>query len=159
MANMRETGLEVPVKLYILCSLFLCLSHASDTLKPGENLYNNETLVSAGGVFELGFFASREMRNQYLGIWFKKDKTKKAVWVANQDIPLIASSGVLTIRQDGNLVISDARLQPIIVNCGSLATSNNTSATLLDSGNLILMQGKVVVWQSFHYPTDTFLPE
>eukprot|EP00257_Ricinus_communis_P026666 XP_025014080.1 receptor-like serine/threonine-protein kinase SD1-8 isoform X1 [Ricinus communis] len=158
MSKMRDTGLEFPVKLYMLCGLSFCLSHALETLRPIEKLYNNETLVSAGEVFELGFFASSEMSNHYLGIWFKKDKTKKAVWVANRDNPLIDSSGFLKIWSDGNMMMSDSRMQPIMVNIGFSATSSNTSATLLDSGNLILMQGEKIVWQSFDSPTDTFLP-
>lgn len=159
MFNMREhTGLQFSVMLNLLWCLFMSLSHALDTLKPGETLYSNETVASASGVFELGFFGSGGLSNHYLGIWFKKDKTKKAVWVANRDSPLIGSSGVLTIRQDGNMVISDIRLSDIIVNTGSVATSSNTSAILDDSGNLILMEGERIIWQSFDYPTDTFLP-
>ncbi|XP_050235469.1 G-type lectin S-receptor-like serine/threonine-protein kinase CES101 isoform X2 [Mercurialis annua] len=162
---MRDTCLKFPVKLYFLCStLFLCLSLAidSDTLKPGDILYNNETLVSKSGIFELGFFTSTEtMSNHYLGIWFKNDKRKKPVWVSNRDSPLTTFSEFLTIRKsDGNLVMSDTtRQQPApIVNLASLATSSNTTATLLDSGNLILkLNGEIIIWQSFDYPTDTFL--
>ncbi|TXG67186.1 hypothetical protein EZV62_008461 [Acer yangbiense] len=37
--------------------------------------------------------------------------------------------------------------------------SNATNTTLLDSGNLILLdQHSQVLWQSFDYPTDTLLP-
>ncbi|XP_060672906.1 G-type lectin S-receptor-like serine/threonine-protein kinase CES101 isoform X2 [Ziziphus jujuba] len=54
--------------------------------------------------------------------------------------------------------MSDARTISIIVNAGAVATSNKTSAKLLDSGNLILMDGQKTIWQSFDYPTDTFLP-
>ncbi|GMN73468.1 hypothetical protein TIFTF001_056106 [Ficus carica] len=42
------------------------------------------------------------------------------------------------------------------------AATYNTSAVLLDSGNLVLHQpspdGFSVLWQSFEYPTDTLLP-
>ncbi len=146
------------VCLGIFSCFFAYLSHAVDTLRPGENLYDTETLVSASGVFELGFFGSIESSNEYLGIWFKNDRNKKPVWVANRDTPLLDSPGVLSIRYDGNLVISGRGPIPRIVNCGQLATSNNTSAKILDSGNLILMEGAKIIWQSFQYPTDTFLP-
>ncbi|WCJ29691.1 G-type lectin S-receptor-like serine/threonine-protein kinase B120 [Euphorbia peplus] len=156
---MGETGLRLHLNLiYGLCSLFLYSASASDSLKPGQQLHNNETLVSAGGIFELGFFASTELSNHFLGVWFRNDKNKKAVWVCNRDNPLIDSSGVLKIRQDGNLEMSDRRMDPIMVNQGSVATSNNTIVTLLDSGNLILKQEEMIIWQSFEYPTDTFLP-
>ncbi|TXG67197.1 hypothetical protein EZV62_008472 [Acer yangbiense] len=39
------------------------------------------------------------------------------------------------------------------------SSSNTTNATLLDSGNLILINNNSqVLWQSFDYPTDTLLP-
>lgn len=143
----------------------MCLSHASDSLRHRQYLYRNETLVSTGGVFELGFFSSHASPNGYLGIWFKNDKNQKPVWVANKDSPLMdfpgvpGSSGVfLTIRYDGNMVISDRRNIPFILNYGALASSNNTRAIIRDSGNLILMEGEEILWQSFYYPTDTFLP-
>ncbi|KAM3761909.1 hypothetical protein ACB098_01G303600 [Castanea mollissima] len=146
------------VSLGIFFCFFVCLSHALDTLRPGENLYGTETLVSASGVFELGFFGSSEPSNEYLGIWFTNDKNKKAIWVSNTDAPLLGSPAILSIRYDGNLVISGRGPIPRIVNYGQLATSSNTSAKILDSGNLILMEGEKIIWQSFHYPTDTFLP-
>ncbi|XP_057485503.1 G-type lectin S-receptor-like serine/threonine-protein kinase B120 isoform X3 [Actinidia eriantha] len=107
-----------------------------------------------------GFFGTGgSASNHYLGIWFKNDKYKKPVWVANRDNPILDDSGILTIRYDGNLVVTDIRLIPIIVNYGLLATSGNTTAKLLDSGNLILVEeDESTVWQSFDYPTDTFLP-
>lgn len=121
-------------------------------------MYGTETLVIASGMFELGFFGSSESSNEYFGIWFTNDMNKKAIWVSNTDAPLLGSPGVLSIRYDGNLVISGRGLIPRIVNYGQLATSSNTSAKILDSGNLILMEGEKIIWQSFHYPTDTFLP-
>ncbi|GAV72854.1 LOW QUALITY PROTEIN: B_lectin domain-containing protein/Pkinase_Tyr domain-containing protein, partial [Cephalotus follicularis] len=144
--------------LTVLCCFSFFPSLASDTLIPGQSLDNGETLVSAGGVFELGFFASGINNNNYLGIWVKNDPNKKPVWVANRDNPIFFSSGVLSIRYDGNLVITDARLTTILVNIGNLATSNNTIAKILDSGNLLLLDGEEIVWQSFDYPTDTILP-
>ena len=142
------------------CCFLLSLSQAKDTLKPGEDLREAKTLVSSNGVFELGFFSSSSSSssNYYLGIWFKNDPTKKPVWVANRENPILDSSGVLSIRYDGNLVIVDRRQIPIIVNSGMLATTRNTSSTLIDSGNLRLEDGDNIVWQSFDYPSDTLLP-
>lgn len=137
---------------------FWGLSKASDTLKPGEVLKDEDTLVSAGKVFELGFFKSGESNYCYLGIWFRNDRKKKAVWVANRENPLLGSSLTLFIRSDGNMVMVDLREIPIIVNYGMFATSSNTSAKLLDSGNLVLTEGGTIAWQSFDFPSDTFLP-
>ncbi|CAN7011136.1 unnamed protein product [Brassica rapa subsp. trilocularis] len=66
---------------------------------------SNRTLVSHGGVFELGFFKPSALPRWYLGIWYKKlvsDKTY--AWVANRDNPLSTSSGTLKISGN-NLVL------------------------------------------------------
>ncbi|XP_058203053.1 S-locus-specific glycoprotein S13-like [Rhododendron vialii] len=148
------------------CFLFLIfffvflfgLSHALDSISLNAILRDNETLVSTGGVFELGFFSDPFTGNRYMGIWFKDDPRKRPVWVANRDNPLINSTCFLQIRYDGNLILIDRRLVPVIVNSGALSTSPNTTATLLDTGNFVLQVGAKMVWQSFDYPTDTYLP-
>ncbi|KAG6723882.1 hypothetical protein I3842_03G229300 [Carya illinoinensis] len=157
MANRATCSLTIQI---FHCCFLLWLCQARDTLKPGENLGENETLVSSNGVFELGFFSSggTSSSSHYLGIWFKNDPNKKPVWVANRESPLLSSPGILSIRYDGNMVITDRKLIPIIVNAGMLAPSSKTIATLLDSGNLLLKEGDSIVWQSFDYPSDTLLP-
>lgn len=150
------------MSVWSACFIFLAfsvwLSDAKDTIRPNEVLRENETLVSAGGVFELGFFQDAVSGYVFLGIWFKDIGNKKPVWVANRDIPLEHLYASFQIRYDGNLIVIDRRQAPTIVNYGILATSPNTSATLLDTGNLILQQGDEIIWQSFDFPTDTYLP-
>ncbi|XP_030550005.2 G-type lectin S-receptor-like serine/threonine-protein kinase SD1-13 isoform X1 [Rhodamnia argentea] len=148
------------VLLMIFFSCLLRPSEATDILVPGQDLRDNKTLVSSNKVFELGFFntGGSSSSNYYLGIWFRDDPYKKPVWVANREYPLIDSSGVLSIRYDGNLVISDKRRIQYLVNAVMLSPSNSTSSILLDSGNFVLMEGISTVWESFYYPTDTFLP-
>ncbi|XP_030548284.1 G-type lectin S-receptor-like serine/threonine-protein kinase CES101 [Rhodamnia argentea] len=141
----------------LLALLFGSSLGAMDTITPKGLLTSNNTLVSRAGVFELGFFNDSSSGIYYLGIWFKADPNRRAVWV-NRENPMIDSSCTLQVRYDGNLVLMDMRQTPMIVNSGSLTTSANTSATLLDSGNFVLKQGGAVIWQSFDYPTDTFLP-
>ncbi|KAI7988837.1 G-type lectin S-receptor-like serine/threonine-protein kinase [Camellia lanceoleosa] len=51
---------------------------------------------------------------------------------------------------NGTFITINAEEQPV--------PSNDTSATLLDTGNLVLRAGKHIVWQSFDYPSDTWLP-
>ncbi|KAF8031243.1 hypothetical protein BT93_D0447 [Corymbia citriodora subsp. variegata] len=142
-------------------SLFLSVT-ATDTLLPDEAISGNKTLISPNQVFSLGFFktGSSSSANYNLGIWFVADPYQKPIWVANREDPIPDSSGVLAIRYDGNLVINDRRQMPVLVNTGMLVTSNDTHATLLDSGNFVLVDGesKSVVWESFFYPCDTLLP-
>ncbi|KAK9116156.1 hypothetical protein Sjap_015103 [Stephania japonica] len=133
-------------------------------------------MVSANGVFELGFFSPGRSQNIYLGIWYKRIPTQTVVWTANREYPIKSLSCSLSINTEGNLVISDGR--GVSLSFTSIAhTSSNTSATLLNSGNFILRDNNdnnnnnnnnnnmgnnssdVFMWQSFDYPTDTLLPD
>ncbi|KAF7150765.1 hypothetical protein RHSIM_Rhsim02G0196400 [Rhododendron simsii] len=146
---------------YLLLIFFFMfgLSHEQDfSISSGGTLRTNETLVSAGGVFELGFFGVPSSGNRYLGIWFVDDPQKRPVWVANRDNPLTDSTCFLQVRDDGNLILEDRRLTPMIVNSGALSAYPNTTATPIDTGNFVLQAGANLVWQSFDYPSDTYLP-
>ena len=76
----------------IFFTFFTWWSHALETISPRGILRNNETLVSAGGVFDLGIFCDPVSGYRFMGIWFKNDPNKKAVWVANQENPPLVSS-------------------------------------------------------------------
>ncbi|XP_058073062.1 G-type lectin S-receptor-like serine/threonine-protein kinase At2g19130 [Magnolia sinica] len=156
-------------KLFILLSFFIfyCLcvqfSHAADTITQDQPLPDGKTSISAGEVFELGFFSPGKSKNHYVGIWYKKVTEQTVVWVANRRTPLSHSFGVLTINSNnGNLMILDKIGGNIMVTSDS--ATNHTSARLLDTGNFILIEGDStndegrVIWQSFDYPTDTYLP-
>ncbi|KAF8035937.1 hypothetical protein BT93_C1840 [Corymbia citriodora subsp. variegata] len=153
----KESNRGELLLLPLLAMFFGSSFGAIDTIRPKDLLTSNDNLVSEAGVFELGFFNDVASGIYYLGIWFKADPNRRAIWVSREN-PMIDSSCTLQIRYDGNLVMIDRRQTPMIVNSGMLATNANTSATLLDSGNFVLKQGGAVIWQSFDYPTDTFLP-
>ncbi|KAL6223929.1 hypothetical protein ACLB2K_002786 [Fragaria x ananassa] len=144
------------VFLCIFLCFFVCSSYASDTLMDGQCMHKDETLISDGGVFELGFFFPSDSEG-YLGIWLKNDIKKRPVWVANRDDRLMDPNASLYFKPYG-LVISDSRNSPYVFAYGATATDNRTSARILDSGNLILMQGGKTVWQSFDNLVNTFLP-
>ncbi|MBA0569147.1 hypothetical protein Golob_006602, partial [Gossypium lobatum] len=143
---------------------FFCLSItslAADTIRVNQSIRDGEreTLISANGTFELGFFSPELSSNRYIGIWYKKISPKKVVWVANRNNPINDTNGELLLAEQGNLILMNATKGTVwSTNSPSLAT--NPTAQLLDTGNL-LVQGNGngnVVWQSFDYPTDTFLP-
>ncbi|XP_038982170.1 receptor-like serine/threonine-protein kinase SD1-8 [Phoenix dactylifera] len=127
-----------------------------DTMTPTKSIADGQTLISSGGTFELGFFSPGDSKNRYLGIYYTPDKI--VVWVANRISPLSGSTGVLNLTGDGTLEIVNSTGYIF----WSTGTSNaiNPVVQLLDSGNLVLIEGtsKTLLWQSFDHPTDTLLP-
>ncbi|KAI3427523.1 uncharacterized protein J3R85_009348 [Psidium guajava] len=90
------------------CIRLSVLAAATSTLSMGQSFTSSDTLVSSGGVFELGFFSPGNPSHTYLGIWYKKIKERTIVWVGNRDPAVTTSSPALSI--DGaNLVILDGR--------------------------------------------------
>ncbi|KAG1368224.1 Receptor-like serine/threonine-protein kinase SD1-8 [Cocos nucifera] len=137
-------------------------SIAGDSLTPTTPLVDGQTLVSTGGIFELGFFSPGNSPNRYLGIWFKKIPVPTIVWVANRAIPLTDSDGVLKISKDGSLVLCNG-VAKVLWTSGSTVSASNPVAQLLDSGNFVLgaeesSSPESFAWQSFDYPSDTLLP-
>ncbi|XP_068651539.1 G-type lectin S-receptor-like serine/threonine-protein kinase At4g03230 [Aristolochia californica] len=154
--------ISVALSLFLIC-------HAEETISRTRSIKDGQSLVSPENVFELGFFSPNNSSNRYLGIWYRRIPTQTVVWVANREKPLSDSSGILTIHEDGNLVLLDAG-QTVLWSTNVLAiTWNNPESKLLDNGNLVLTgenssngssAGRdVVLWQSFDHPTDTLLPQ
>ncbi|KAL3740273.1 hypothetical protein ACJRO7_021537 [Eucalyptus globulus] len=149
------------------CSVIFCLLQASHrasgvayNITPSEPLFPNQTLVSSGNIFELGFFTPRGSENQYVGIWYKNLTPSKILWVANRERPLVYTdwSAKLTIDSDGNLKLMDGQ-ENIVWSTNVSSPSSYTSAALLDSGNFVLQDGNYSeIWGSFEDPTDTLLP-
>jgi len=88
-------------------------STAPDTLNNGGNITDGETLVSAGGLFTLGFFSPADdvLSNRYLGIWFTASPDA-VCWVANRDSPFSNTSGLLVISSTGGLRTREAPPPP-----------------------------------------------
>ncbi|XAR66355.1 Non-specific serine/threonine protein kinase [Bertholletia excelsa] len=145
-----------------ILAIFPIISSALDTITLTQSLTQNQTIVSAGDVFELGFFTPGNSRRWYLGIWYRNVPNKTFVWVANRDSPLANSAGVLKIADGGNLVVVDQSGNTVW--SSNQTTQGNTVAQLLDTGNFVLRPENDVstenyVWQSFDHPTDTLLPD
>ncbi|KAA8516071.1 hypothetical protein F0562_019250 [Nyssa sinensis] len=117
----------------------------------------NATIQSENGTFELGFFSTNDESRWYLGIWYASIPTPIYVWVANRITPVKnLASAKLEVTADGRLTVKDSGDENI---WQTENTEKAVQAKLLDEGNLVLLtdDGKVV-WQSFDYPTDTWLP-
>ena len=154
----------------LLCSFHVYCANHRVSLRYGECIKDHEeTLVSPGRKFELGFFspAGSSGDKRYVGIWYMWDK-RTVVWVANRDNPLInTTTGAFRFAKDGTLQVMDRSTEKAHWNseCYNWRESCNTTDTIVnltDSGNLVLygsLYGKVTsLWQSFENPTDTFLP-
>ncbi|PON80469.1 Bulb-type lectin domain containing protein [Parasponia andersonii] len=97
---------------------------------------NEETLVSAKGRLELGFFMPNGSSDgrRYLGIWYHKLTPVTVVWVANRNNPLFNSiDGDFGIGEDGNL--------HVWMEVPETSWSPNRTVKLMDSGNLVLIEG------------------
>ncbi|KAJ8545618.1 hypothetical protein K7X08_018201 [Anisodus acutangulus] len=141
------------------------LAIPTDTITPTQPLTKDQTLISPGQLFELGFFTPGGANSDkwYVGIWYKEIEDKTIVWVANRANPLSSSStSVLQITENNTLLLIDGQTRnPVWSSDETPAT--NVVAQLLDSGNFVIRpenddEEQSYIWQSFDYPTDTLLP-
>ncbi|KAG0539704.1 hypothetical protein BDA96_03G344300 [Sorghum bicolor] len=142
-------------------------STSTDTIYRNTSLTGNQTLVSAGGIYELGFFSPAGANGRtYLGIWYASiPGATTVVWVANRRDPVTNSPAALQLSAGGRLVILDGN-NDTVWSSPAPTVGNVTAraaAQLLDTGNFVLSgdgsgSGPSVAWQSFDYPTDTLLP-
>ncbi|GAY52957.1 hypothetical protein CUMW_145960 [Citrus unshiu] len=147
------------------CFVFLLgslLSLATDTITPATLIGDGEKLVSSSQIFELGFFSPGKSKYKYLGIWYKQ-VPDTVVWVANRNSPIVDSNAVLTIGNNGNLVLLN-QTDGIIWSSNLSREVKNPVAQLLDTGNLVLREKfssntseGSYLWQSFDCPSDTLL--
>ncbi|KAE8036906.1 hypothetical protein FH972_009538 [Carpinus fangiana] len=156
--NPAQGLLNTSLLLSLLVFRF-CIS--LDTISPNQPVKDGDILVSKGQTFALGFFSPGNSGRRYVGIWYYKVPKQTVVWVANRDSPLNDTSGVLSINGHGNLVLTGQnRSTPIWSTNASVSSTNDSSAQLLDTGNLVLVlpDSQRFTWQSFDYPTNTMLP-
>ena len=105
------------------------------TILQSQLIRTSQTILSAGGKFELGFFSPGNSTKYHVGILYKKVSEQTVVWVANRDYPFSSLSALLTVSADGNREIMEGKVSYKVT---SIISNRNTSATLLDYGNLVL---------------------
>ena len=131
---------------------------ATDTITSTDFIQYPETLVSNGSAFKLGFFTPPNSTNRYLGIWYGTPSLSTVIWVANRDKPLNDSSGILTISEDGNLVVMNGQRE-ILWSSNVSNPTPNSSAQLLDSGELVLRDSsRRISWDSIQHPSHSLFP-
>ncbi|XP_027353707.1 G-type lectin S-receptor-like serine/threonine-protein kinase At4g27290 isoform X1 [Abrus precatorius] len=137
-------------------------SIAIKSINVSQSITDGQTLVSNGGVFELGFFSPGNSTKRYLGIWYKSIPIRNVVWVANRENPINDFSGKLKVNSTGNLALSQNG--SVVWYTTSQKQAQNPVVELLDNGNLVIRneggpnQEQYILWQSFDYPSDTLLP-
>ncbi|XP_047342397.1 G-type lectin S-receptor-like serine/threonine-protein kinase SD2-2 [Impatiens glandulifera] len=118
----------------------------------------DSSILSANGTFKLGFFNNNEQPRWFLGISYASIPTPTYVWVANRENPvkILTSTAGVVIGADGKLAVRDSDGEIV------WKTENEepaAAAKLLEDGNLVLVDTHdSVVWQSFDFPADTWLP-
>ncbi|XP_047259093.1 G-type lectin S-receptor-like serine/threonine-protein kinase At4g27290, partial [Capsicum annuum] len=138
----------------------------TDLITTKQSIIDGETIVSSDGTFELGFFSPRGSSNRYIGIWYKQilPYVQTVVWVANREKPLTNRSSVQRkVNAPGILALLNEKNESIWFTNTSRAVQNPV-AVLLDSGNLVVKDAndnnqEDFLWQIFHFPTDTHLPD
>ncbi|THG17324.1 G-type lectin S-receptor-like serine/threonine-protein kinase At1g61550 isoform X1 [Camellia sinensis] len=151
--------------VFLSFSLFLFFlmvpsESATDTITQSQPMSIAQTLISSGQVFELGFFTPGNSSNLYIGIWYKNIPARRVLWVLNRENPIPASDNAssLTIGSDGNLRLLDGKRNTVWSTNVSVP-SNKTIAVLSDNGDFVLEDNATgwISWESFKYPSDTFL--
>ncbi|RID58978.1 hypothetical protein BRARA_F02233 [Brassica rapa] len=156
---------------FLLVFLVLIIFHPAlstyvNTMLSSESLTisSNRTLVSPGGVFELGFFKPSGRSRWYLGIWYKKVPRRTYAWVANRDNPLPNCSGTLKISGNNLVLLGQSNNTVWSTNLTRCNLRSPVIAELLPNGNFVMRysnnnNSSGFLWQSFDFPTDTLLPD
>ncbi|CDO99667.1 unnamed protein product [Coffea canephora] len=133
---------------------------SNDTITPSQPLKVGQTLISAGQIFELGFFSPDNSSGLYVGIWYKIGPDRRIVWVANRGNALSASdlASRLIISSDGNLKVEDGK-QNSVWSTNASVPLNSSIAVLQDDGDFILKDNLLgaTLWESFSDPSDTLI--
>ncbi|KAG6419534.1 hypothetical protein SASPL_121756 [Salvia splendens] len=146
------------ILLYFSVNAFT--SFANDTISGYQTLSGDQTIVSAGDNFVLGFFKPGKAPRHYIGIWFNKVHNQTVVWVANREIPVSDPNTAKLLISGGNLVLLNelgSEIWSTAVNSTS-AVNSSLAAVLRDDGNLVLSDGTgsnprsgQILWQSFGF--------
>ncbi|XP_022742993.1 G-type lectin S-receptor-like serine/threonine-protein kinase At1g11330 isoform X2 [Durio zibethinus] len=148
------------VVLLLLSYYAIKFGSTIDTITTSNSIKDPEAITSNGGVFRLGFFSPANSTDRYVGIWYNFGIPEQSViWIANRNKPLRDESGIVMIAEDGNLVVSNGQKE-ILWSSNIKSPPANTSAKVLDSGNLVLQDNTdaASLWESFQQPSNAFVP-
>ncbi|KVH98640.1 G-type lectin S-receptor-like serine/threonine-protein kinase At1g34300 isoform X1 [Cynara cardunculus var. scolymus] len=138
----------------IIFSLSSSSATAADIL-PGQSLSAanpNQSWNSPSNTFSLSFISESRDTN-FVAIIYNGI----SLWKAGGDAGVADSTASLTFLSDGNLRLVNGSSGSVVWQSNT-AGRGVTTASLDDSGNLVLRNGSVSVWSTFENPSDTILP-
>lgn len=153
---MENNSIFLIIILTLYCYYFSkpCYSK-TDTLRQGQQFKDGDYLISTNWVFSLKFFGFGTTISPYLGVFYYQkvpnykqasiylypyldDFPRKAVWVANINNSITYIYANLMIDIHGKLSILSSQGTVLDLFSPTPLVTRNASATLLDSGNLVL---------------------
>ncbi|KAG8501741.1 hypothetical protein CXB51_004746 [Gossypium anomalum] len=157
---MAHVPSNIILLLFLLVSFHVNVIAEEDEaniIKPGSSLYAGKqpsSWASPSGKFEFGFY--RQGERYAAGIWLVGRPENTIVWTAKRDDPPVSSNATLEFTKQGVLLLrTEDGVQNVIANLSGVQFVD--SASLLDTGNLVLYENGSVIWESFDIPTDTIL--
>ncbi|KAA8531022.1 hypothetical protein F0562_005730 [Nyssa sinensis] len=107
--------------------------------------------LSRSRLFAFGFYPQGS--GFAIGIWLASKPAITVVWSANRDDAPVSSNATLEFTR-GGLLFHNNQGEENIIDLQEPAFS----ASILDSGNFVIYNNESrVIWESFHFPTDTIL--
>jgi hypothetical protein len=147
----------MPILLFPFLLLSAIFAQQGQSLvKPGSFLTptTNSSWPSPSGLYAFGFY--KQGNGYAVGIFLARFPQKTVVWTAQRDNPPVPADSKLNFTSDGRLVLQSAQGTEISI---AGVQDGASSASMLNSGNFVLFNSaNQMVWQSFSFPTDTFLP-
>ncbi|KAI3711406.1 hypothetical protein L2E82_41472 [Cichorium intybus] len=163
--NTPRISYKITIFLLVFASLQLSSSTQSKSCSnPSSSkviIAGNSTIHSKNRTFVLGFFNTNEESKWYLGIWYASIPTPTYVWVANRETPLSSRDSSSLEIDCGRLTVkdnSDSRCD-VVWESADGNFEGDGDVKLQEDGDLVLMDPRgIVMWRSFDFPADTFLP-
>ena len=153
-----SSGTSVTPLLLLLSCLCYQICTATDTITSTQFIKDPEIMVANGSLFKMGFFSPANSTKRFFGVWYNASSLFTVIWIANRESPLSDSSGIATVSEDGNLLVLNGQKE-ILWSSNISSAAPNSSAQLLDTGNLVLQDKNSgrITWQSFKHPSHAFL--